>query len=231
MQRIFFSLTIALVSVFCLVLFGCGGDDHGGEYITQVSFQDADESDVMTIDIARGVCDVQDLGFIDADDLETYTDMFADITLAVADWAQGITLTGYSIEYIPLVSEDGTNTLVTPPTLNNLYAQGAYNVYIAPGETYTFTTTCFSVDQKEAYRNLIGWVQDSSNFDSDDPPDGVLDSTLYWWEIDPTVNPALSNLEVARYTFRIILHCRQDTGENVNIEIRRTVYLGNYDNC
>lgn len=35
----------------------------------------------------------------------------------------------------------------------------------------------------------------------------------------------------ARYTIRIILHCTDDSGYNRNIEIRRTVYLDDYDNC
>jgi hypothetical protein len=231
MRKFCLKLTAALISVFCLWIIGCGDDDHGGEYIAQVSFQDADEDDMMTIDIARGVCDTQDLNMIDSDDLEDYTDVFADITLSVAAWGQGITITGYTLEYIPLISEDGNHNLVTPPALNNLVDRGANNLYIAPGESATFTITCLSSDQKEEYRNLIGWTFYQVDFDSDDPADGIDDSSNYFWAIDATVNPALSDLEVARYTIRIILHCRQDSGESEGIEIRRTVYFGNYNNC
>ena len=35
----------------------------------------------------------------------------------------------------------------------------------------------------------------------------------------------------ARYTVRIVLHCTDDSGYDRDIEIRRTVYISNYDNC
>lgn len=141
-----FKLIIIVFSVCSLFLFGCADDEYYGDYISNITFTDAGGENI-TLDMYRGVCD--------SGDPEPYTDVVANMQITVADETSGLTLNGYTIEYLAEESEDGTNTLVMPPTLNTLDDRGSETVYMPAGGTTEFTLTCFSVDQKEAYASLM----------------------------------------------------------------------------
>ena len=191
MQKKILKLTYVLLMVCCFFLFGCGEDTPELDYQATMSLTD-NGTETMTIDInMTNPCTV---GGTDA---ESYTDAFAEISLTTSETASGLTLKGYTIEYIPELSEDGTQTLVLPPSINNLVDSGSNTVYMPTNSSTSFTVTCFSFDQKEALNNLR----------------------------------LATNFVVMRYTVRIILYCEADSGQEKNIEVRRTVYFGNYNNC
>lgn len=226
MQTIDRKIIFTLFVICCLCLSGCGSDNYGGDYTAEIEFNDADDDGAMAIDIFQHMCDGTTFGNIA--EYEVIYDAFANITLSVSEFSPGITVNGYTIEYIPLYSEDGTHNLVLPPTLNSLTNDyGSNSLYIPPNSSYTFTTTCLSIDQKQEYANLIGWTEVYYPYDSD--ADGTNDSFIYYPSI--TAGTVYSNLAIARYTIRYIFRCTDDNGERRNIEARRTVYFGDYDHC
>jgi hypothetical protein len=230
MLRTAISIATTLIIAASLWIYGCGSsdllDEVGGRYTTSVVFTDADD-ETMTIDVARDECDDNATLSGGLDDLEVYTDVLADITITVAADAPGITITGYTLEYLGELSEDGTHTLVMPPTLNNLPDRGSNNLFIDSAASRTFTITCFSTDQKEDYRDLIGWTFYTTPIDEDG--NGSFDYLFPYWAIAP--GTIYEDLETSRYTIRITLHCTDEYGVDRDIEIRRTIYLGSYDNC
>ena len=63
------------------------------------------------------------------------------------------------LEYIPLESEDGTGTIVMPPTLDSPLRGGNFGYDIPSGGSASFEITCMSVDTKEEYRRKVGWLR------------------------------------------------------------------------
>jgi hypothetical protein len=206
-----------LLLIITGVLASCGGNDLGNFYSASVSFKDMDTKDILTIDIAQDQCDYVAAGT--AHKIEDFYDATAEITVAVADGMPGLTINNYRIDYIPVGSEDGTHNVVTPPALNSITGQGL-NLHIDTASTTTFTIPCFSTDQKEEYRSLIGWSQITVVA-------GATSQDV--WYIP--AGAAYPNLEVALYTFRITLHCTDDSGSDRDIVVMSTLYLGDYDNC
>lgn len=193
MKRTLFS--VVLLSVFCLCFYGCGGDT-GGIYTTDVTFSDAGNDDVLSLDVTRDICTPATATA--PADLEDFTDVYANITITVAEELPGITINSYSIEYLPLTSVDELSNPVTPPDLEPLIDQtgsGSNNLHIDTNSSHTFSIECFSTSQKDEFSSLRGATY------------------------------------TARYTIRIVLHCTDDSGYDRNLEIRRTVYLDDYDNC
>ena len=191
MQSNFLKKTCLIFMICCLSIVGCGEDPPELEYLASMALSDNGENDTMTIDINWvNPCP-------GGTDPEPFTDAFAEIELTTSETASGLTLKGYTIEYIPELSEDGTQTLVLPPTINNLVDSGSYTLYMPTNSTTSFTLTCFSINQKEALNTLR----------------------------------LATNFETMRYTVRIILYCEADSGQEKNIEVRRTVYFGDYSNC
>ena len=89
---------------------------------------------------------------------EDYGPASAAVTFSADVDAAGITLKEYVLEYIPLESEDGTGTIVMPPTLDSPLRGGNLEIDIQPGGTASFSITCMSTDTKEEYRRKVGWV-------------------------------------------------------------------------
>lgn len=230
-------IKLIIISVLCLWISSCGGDT-GGLYNVQVSFTDADEDGVMTLDLAQDACGTYELG--ERPEYETFTDTFANVTIGIAKGMPGLTIKGYSISYIPLQSSTGLGNMVSPPTTNALTSQGSNNIHISTNSTSTFTLTCFSVDQKEDLVRLLGWTWDEISFvtPGDPDPDGdpltddaEPDTIKYAMIWNPAAAGIYRGLEICRYTIQIILHCADDSGVDRDIEVSRTLYLGNYDNC
>lgn len=230
MLRTAISIASTLIIAASLWFYGCGTsdllDEVGGRYATSVSFTDADE-ETLDIDVARDECDDNvSLAYV-WDDAEPYTNTFATITIEVDENTPGITISSYTIEYFGELSEDGTHAQVMPPDLNDLQDQGTNNIFIASGESAEFDITCFSMDQKQEYRTLIGWAFDYADVDENN--DGTTDYYFPYWYI--AAGSIYENLDISRYTFRITLHCTDEYGVERDIVVQRTVYLGSYDNC
>lgn len=158
------SLSIMLLSVICLCLYGCGGDTRG-VYTTDVSFLDADNDDVLGFDVFMDICTAATA--TEPAEMETYTDVIANITLSVGDGMPGITVNSYSVNYIPLTSVDSGSNPVTPPSLEPLTdnaASGSYNTHIETNSTESFPIECFTVSQKAEYRNLMGAATYTSRY-------------------------------------------------------------------
>ncbi len=237
-----------LFSVLSLVLFAffsysCGLDDspldeNGQNYqVNSLDLSDADVEGTFTIDVYQAECDGQ-LEIIDIgppltvvyDDLETYTDVLATITITVAPGAPGITLDDYTIEYIPELSESGTG-LAMPPTLDALTDRGHSAVSISSGTSLPFTLTCMTVDTKQEYFIKAGYVLDPAppQIDVDDPPNGINNGDGDY--VVANVFSAISAIDVARYTMRFTLYFTDEYGVNREIEVLKTIYMGRYDNC
>jgi hypothetical protein len=242
MKRTIISLILLLV--FCLWLSGCGGDT-GGFYTAEVSFTDG-EDNTLTIDVIKDICGTYKQ--TESPKEEDFYDVFANITVSVAENMPGLTVRGYSTSYIPLMSATGVVTgipasggLMMPPALQPLNQQGANNIHIDSNSASTFTILCFSKDQKQEYSNIIGWTSSEIQYTTtpaSNGPDGIPGTaddvaavTLYElvWGI-PNTSP-YAGLGVSRYTFRIVLHCTDDSGADRDIEILKSVYLGWYDRC
>lgn len=236
-------ISVIILSVLCVSLYGCGGDT-GGFYTTQVSFTDGKENSVA-IDVIADTCGTYKDGEKPKD--EKFYDVYANITVTVAEGMPGLTIRGYSTSYIPLMSPTGVVTgnpasggMKMPPALQPLTDQGANNIHIASNSSSTFTVLCFSSDQKEEYSDIIGWTEGVDEYvtPGNDGPDGLPDTED---DVDPIIlyediwgipgGSPYAGLEVSRYTFRIVLHCTDDSGADRDIEILKTVYLGHYNNC
>lgn len=140
------SSLILIVMLFGVVSIfgGCGDSDILDEpedsYIYSMELMDNDTEGTLTVDIVQVDCDGNGT-------FEDYTDLFAILTVSVAETATGISLDHYRIEYIPLASADSNGNLVTAPTVGSPLV-GYANVDIASGETGTFTITFMTVDTK-----------------------------------------------------------------------------------
>jgi hypothetical protein len=196
---------IGILAVLAAIFVGCGSgndllDEVGQRYTASVEIEDNGEG-TLTVDIAQDMCD---------SDWEDYGPAIANVTIAAATDAPGITLQSYTIEYIPQLSPNSLNVLVMPPDLADGFT-GSYSVDIAPGGSSTFSLTCISSDTKEEYRTKAGWT--------------VVDNrpTEYYW-----VKP---QLEEGRYTIRFTFNFLNTEGQTETITKDATVWLGDFDNC
>lgn len=142
------------IGTICVVamIIGCGGgdllDETGQRYSASIAIKDLGE-ETLTVDVIQSYCD---------SDVEDYGDATAAVSVTVSEDALGITLESYSIEYIPLESEDGTGTIVMPPTLDGPLTGGNSGIDIGSGGSEDFTITCLSTDTKEEFRIKNGWL-------------------------------------------------------------------------
>jgi hypothetical protein len=153
MQRTIMCLGLVIIIAASFLTYGCGGaddpllDEVGQRYTASISIKDLDE-ETLTVDVVQNYCDA---------DVEDYGPVSAGVEFAVDADAPGITLKEYTLEYIPLESEDGTG-LVMPPTLDSPLDGGNLGIDIASGGSASFDITCMSVDTKEEYRTKVGWL-------------------------------------------------------------------------
>jgi hypothetical protein len=143
------------IGTICVMamIFGCGSgndllDETGQRYTASIAIQDLDE-ETLTVDAIQDFCD---------DDVEDFGDATASVTVGVSTDAPGITLQSYVLEYFPLESEDGTGTIVMPPTLDSPLTGGGTGIDIPSGGSATFEITCLSVETKQEFRIKNGWL-------------------------------------------------------------------------
>ena len=145
---------LCCMGLFCsAIILGCGSggdllDEPGQRYTANIAIKDLDE-ETISVDVIQSMCDSEP---------EEYYPASAAVEFAVDANAPGITLTGYTLEYFPLESEDGTGTIVMPPTLDSPLRGGNLGIDIASGGSASFDITCISVDTKEEYRRKVGWL-------------------------------------------------------------------------
>ena len=135
------------------IILGCGSggdllDEPGQRYTANIAIKDP-KDETLSVDVIQDYCEA---------DWEDYYPASAAVEFAVDANAPGITLTGYTLEYIPLESEDGTGTIVMPPTLDSPLRGGNLGIDIASGGSASFDITCMSVDTKEEYRRKVGYL-------------------------------------------------------------------------
>lgn len=152
---------------------GCGSDtdlldETGQRYTANIAIQDLN-AETLTVDVIQDFCDSE---------AEDYGPASAAVDFAVDPNAPGITLTGYTLEYIPLPSEDGTGTIVMPPPLDSPLPGGNLGIDIASAGTASFEITCMSVDTKEEYRRKVGWTLYTET------PEGLADIAAKQAEVD-----------------------------------------------
>lgn len=169
-----------------------------------MTFSDGSSEDSLAIDIYQDICTAA-TATSDAV-MEDYTPTLANITVLVEDGMPGLTLNSYSIAYDPELSPDGSGASVMPPTLQNLTDVGSNNIHCPTGSSTEFSITCVSFDTKEEYASQ-DLVWDAVN-------------SVWVWDIAS-----------ARYTIRITLHFKDDSGASRDIVVKRTVYFYNVDNC
>jgi hypothetical protein len=201
MQRTILSGILALAMMFCFWFYGCGDtdllDELNQRYTASMSIEDAGDS-TMTIDVVQNLdCD----GAANTTDPEFFTDVFANITISIESGAPGLTLEGYTIDFIPLRSDNDSGTYYLPPDIPDVDDPGSNTFSISSGSSGTFTTTCMTLSAKGGYLALIA--------------------------ADPNFNQG----DYIRYTIRFTLFFIDEYDNDRVIEVERTIELGNYDNC
>ena len=191
------------------IIMGCGSDGDlldtvGGRYDVEVVFDDGGESEDR-IDILQSNCDGNTTS---SEDDEDFYATEAIITVSVDEDSPGLTLDRYTIEYLAVNSPTGDNVIQTPPALLNP-GTSLLSWHIEPGTSEDNSVPVISIDTKEDYRDLIGYVQDPSTL-------VVLAA------------PSLTN---AYYIVRLTLYFTDDYGEEVVHVVTRTVLFGPWDNC
>ncbi len=189
-------ITLTLLTGAGILLYGCGSsdllDENEQRYQVSMELKDHDE---ITMDIDTDFitdCD----GDLTTADPEPYTNVFAEVTLAVSsESTAGITLESYRIEYIPLLTPDGLGGTVLPPELAEP-EDGHFSIPILPGNSSTFTITWLNFNTKAEY-NPWHWAT------------GVY----------------------ARYNMRLTLYFKDEFGQDREITVEKTVFMGSYYLC
>lgn len=106
---------VLIILLMSLLFYGCGTgdalDELDNRYRLLVSFSDAEEDGVHTVDVDNQACDANGTTF------ETFTDLAADIGVTVAENAPGLTLTGYKITFTPILGYDRFNNPLFGPAV------------------------------------------------------------------------------------------------------------------
>lgn len=150
MQRAANKIAVAIILLLMGVLFnGCGTgdvlDENNQRYLTYVTFTDAEEDEVLDVDIWRNPdCD-GDGNFTDP---EPITDLLANITITVPEDSPGITMTGYKVSFAPNRTVDSSGNVVAPPNMPTTY-QGVYTIDIPSDSEASFWITCMEIDMKD----------------------------------------------------------------------------------
>jgi hypothetical protein len=194
-------LLTAIMLIGALIA-GCGTSDlleqNNLRYKTNITFSDGEEDDVLTAD---AVWDLDCNNDGNATDPETFTDLFANITITIDDAnTPALEMTGYEVTFQPLQSYDTAEIAITPPSVGSY--QGAFDVIIPSESEVVFSITCME-----------------------------LDSKLYIGTFLYPNDPTLPYDWVFRYRVTIKMDFIDEFDEEREITVVRTLYIGNYDNC
>ena len=189
-----------LLLIICLFLGACGSSDVSDverDFWASMTVSDAGET-TRDIDLTMDPdCD----GDVATDDPELFTNVSATITIVVNDTGLAIRIEGYSVDFLPWQSEDGTGNLVTPPSLNSYPDEMLNSDWIDTGTSGTISgVTVMTFDTKEEY-------------------------------LTKRAAGGLGNLEVGLYTIRVTLNIVDEEGDRFSLVVNEQAALSFYDNC
>lgn len=142
---------LVLLLIICLFLGACGSSDVGDveqDFWASMTVTDAGQT-TRDIDVTRNPdCD----GDVTTDDPETFTNVSADITIVVNDTGPAIRIESYTVDFLPHRSEDGTGTLITPPSLDSYTDAMLNSDFVDTGTSSTISgITVMTFDTKAEY--------------------------------------------------------------------------------
>ncbi len=156
MQRAAIKVKTAIIILFMVLLFcGCGSEDVLDEtnqrYKTDVSFSDAENEDILGVDVVyTNDCN----GDLVPDDPETWTDLYANITITIdSATTPGLDMESYEVSFRPLRSYDTNGNAITPPSVGTYY--GEYDVNIPTLFEVSFWITCMEMSLKDYIGSFI----------------------------------------------------------------------------
>ena len=148
-----------LLLIICLFLGACGSSDVSDverDFWASMTVSDAGET-TRDIDLTMDPdCD----GDVATDDPELFTNVSATITIVVNDTGLPIRVESYSVDFLPLQTEDGSGNLVTPPSLGSYPDAMLNSDWIDTGTSSTISgVTVMTFDTKaEAAAGLVNLV-------------------------------------------------------------------------
>jgi hypothetical protein len=161
MQRTAIKVQAAIIILLMgLLFYGCGSEDlldeNNQRYKTDISFQDGGNEDVLAADaVYVGDCN----GDGTFDDPETFTDLYANITITIDDaTTPGLEMTGYRVSFSPLRSYDALGNEISPPSVGNY--QGNYSVVIPTNSEVSFWITCMEMNLKRYIGTFLDPISD-----------------------------------------------------------------------
>jgi hypothetical protein len=166
MQRTANKIQVAMIVLLMgLLFYGCGSEDlldeNNQRYRTDIAFSDAEEEDTLTADIVFNA-DCNGDGVLD--DGETFTDLFAKITIIIEDaTTPGLEMNSYEISFRPLLNYDQAANPISPPSIGNYY--GEYDVHIPALSEVEFWITCMEIDLKIYLGNQITALNNIFRYD------------------------------------------------------------------
>jgi len=209
----FRKVIIPLIILGTMWLSACGGggsdgplDEVGQRYTASLFVLDNDES-VIQIDMIQSDCDGEP---------EEYSDTLAEVDISLSADAPGITLKRYTIDYEPLENEFSGGSYYSPELISSPIVGYATFSLGSGGSGTIGEFTFIAIEIKDKFAIEMGWLTESV------PGSGVYD--IY----DP---PGLGEPRGARYNVVMRLVFEDITGNEKVINVERTVYFRNYDNC
>ena len=149
---------LVLLLIICLFLGACGSSGVGEvEHKATMTVTDAGET-TRDIDVTMNTdCDGDPL----TDDPETFTNASANVTIVVSDTGLAIRVESYTVAFLPHRSDDGTGTVITPPSLNSYPDAMSNSDWIDTGTSSTITgITVMTIDTKDEYLSKWAGVQE-----------------------------------------------------------------------
>ena len=140
---------LVLLLIICLFLGACGSSGVGEvEHKATMTVTDAGET-TRDIDVTMNTdCD----GDPATDDPETFTNVGANVTIVVSDTGLAIRVESYTVAFLPHRSDDGTGTVITPPSLNSYPDAMSNSDWIDTGTSSTISgITVMTFDTKAEY--------------------------------------------------------------------------------
>lgn len=159
MQRAANKIAVVIILLLMGILFnGCGTgdvlDENNQRYMTYVTFTDAEQDEILEVDILQDLdCD-GDGNFTNIDGFEDMTDLLANITITVPEGSPGITMTGYKISFEPNRTVDSVGNVIMPPDMPTTY-QGVYTLDIPSDSEASFWITCMEMDMKDYMASFL----------------------------------------------------------------------------
>ena len=141
-----------LLPIIFIFLGACGTSDVSDverDFWASMTVSDGGNDPTRDIDLTMDT-DCNDDGT--ADDPETFTNVNADITIVVNDSGLAIRVESYSVDFFPWQGDDGSGSVITPPSLNSYPDAMLNSDWIDTGTSSTISgVTVLTFDTKDEY--------------------------------------------------------------------------------